>query len=208
MTDLFMVTLLEMKENLGIEDSMDDAVLERWLVGLQSRIEDHCRRKFARVVDQVETLNGGHPFLFLDRWPLESVASVHVSDAQEWDAGSLLDAASVRTDFIRGKMMYGTNPNGSLWPRGFQNIRVQYTGGFVAAGETVEAGQFEMDDSLRRAVMMQGEFEWRNRKVLGVGQMSAQGVSISAKPSVALSLKGKTFMPEVGTTLAPLRRIL
>lgn len=206
MSEPKIVTLEEMKAELGIEDARDDVVLQQWLVGLEARISNHCRRDFVRQEDGAEIINGGNTYLMLKRWPVESITSVHVSPDQEWDADSLLAADDYRIDYIRGKLVYGSG--GIPWPAGFQNIRVVYTGGFVPADETPGAGESAMPEELRRAVFMQAGFEWRNRQDLGKTQIGADGASVQFGAGVALALKGRTLMPEVRSTLQPLRRFV
>jgi hypothetical protein len=62
--------------------------------------------------------------------------------------------------------------------------------------------------NLRRAVLMQGAFEWRNRTTIGLGQVSQSGTTVAAGAQVALALKGQTLLPEVQTVLQPYRRLI
>ena len=53
---------------------------------------------------------------------------------------------------------------------------------------------------------MQANFEWRNRKTLGINQVSQSGASIQQGAQVSLALKQRTLLPEVETTLQPFVR--
>ena len=206
---LYINTLVEMKAGLGIDDSVDDAVLTAWLEGLEGRIDMFCRRILLQETSRVEIHNGGETSLFVMAWPLETVSEVVIDGDQDWDnANSVLDSDDYLVNHRRGSILYGRGS--SRWPEGALSIRVTYTGGLVAADGTAASSYVESSHlrSLKRAFMMQGEFEWRNRETLGITQISAGGVAKQVGAGVALALKGKTLLPEVEQTLAPLVRIL
>jgi hypothetical protein len=155
-------------------------------------------RTLLRGVDVEELFDGGGRTILLGRWPVETIASVHVDDDQEWDADSLLESTDYRLNKTRGRLVYGSD--GSVnWPDGVQNIRVVYTGGYVAAGSTAGTGQTAMPDAIRRAFRLQAGYEWRNRTHLGQQSVSAQGVNISLAPA--------KLLPEVEEILWGLRRL-
>ena len=206
---VYIVTLAEAKADLEIEDSVDDAVLTEWLEGLQGRLDGFCRRKFLYAENEEEIFDGGERFLYVDHFPIESIASIYIAADQDWTNGTLLDPddADYLYNVKRGKISYGTGSY--LWPTGWQSIRVTYTGGFVKSDGSACTGVDAAElDALRRAMFMQAGFEWRNRKILGVGQLSASGGSIQTTPGVALSLKGMTLLPEVEQTLLPFKRFV
>lgn len=188
---LYIVTLAEMKADLNITDTQDDAVLTRWLLGLQGRFEERCNRCLLRGEDIEEILDGGETYLFLSRFPVESVASVHVSAEQIWtDATKLLPTESILHK-SRGRLI---RPGSALWPEGEQNVRVVYTGGYVACDGVVAAGQTAMPDALRGLFFMQAGFEWRNRLELGKSGVSVQGQS--------MQIAEAKLLPEVKSGLA------
>jgi len=185
---LYVVTLAEMKANLGISDAQDDTVLTRWLEGLQDRIEQALGRELLRQVGAEEILDGGERFVYVKRWPVESGTTprVWLSTDQDWcDDNELdFDLQEFLVKWDRGKFSYGVgNYN---WPGGFQNVRIVYTGGFVAAGESAGAGQSVMPEGIRRGTFIQGEFEWRNREHLGQRSINAQGASVNLAPAQLL----------------------
>lgn len=195
---LHIVTLAEMKAELGLADTADDAVLTRWMEGLQGRFDEHCRRGLLRTADIEEIHNGGDTYLFLSRFPVESVASVHLSAAQDWSAANALESDAFLVNKQRGRLMLAGF--GNRWPEGEQNIRVSYTGGFVAAGSTPTAGQTAMPEALRRAFVLQLGFEWRNRANLGKTGVSGQGLTLDISPA--------KLLPEVEDALATFRRLV
>ena len=206
---LYINTIAEIKADLGIGDTTDDAVLTRWLEGLQGRIASHCGRAFLEESGRVEIFDGGYTSLLVHAWPIESVSGIVIAADQDWtDADSALDSDDYLVNYRRGAILYGRGT--SRWPGGRQLIRVTYTGGLVAADGTAASSYVETRhlQALKRAFMMQGEFEWRQRTTLGLSQISMAGASIQQGPQVTLALKGTTLVPEVQTTLHPLMRII
>lgn len=197
--DLYIITLDEAKRELEIPDGQDDQMLTDWLKGLQGRIDDHCQRKLLRAENVVEYFDGGERWLYLDRWPVESVANIYTDADQDWTADTLLESDDYRLHITRGRICYGTS--GTVkWPAGIQNIKVTYTGGYVACDDEVASGQYAMPAAVRGAMFMQAGFEWRNRDMLGKQSVSSQGVSVNLAPA--------KFLPIVRESLLPYRRII
>lgn len=196
---LYIVTLAEMKAELGLTDTTDDAVLTRWMNGLQDRFDSHLERTLLRAAD-VEEIHDGHgTWLFTKNFPVESVASVHISPDQTWDSSTLIDATQYVVNKPRGRLQLIGTGFGAFWPEGQQNIRVVYTGGYVACDGTPSATQTAMPEAIRRAFFLQLGFEWRNRTKLGVKSFGAQGVNVQVADA--------ELLPEVKQALAPFRRI-
>lgn len=189
-------TLSEIKANLGLTDTQDDALLATAITALEGRFDAHLNRALARSENVVEQLHGGAMSLWLKRFPLESVASIYVSADHEWIAANLLDVTDYTIVEEEGRIVYGYGIE--CWPAGVGNIRVTYTGGYVAAGTAPSAGQTALPEAIRGAFFMQFAFEWRNRSSLGATSVSAQGASINLAPAALL--------PEVKSVLAPFWR--
>ena len=205
---LYIVTLAEMKAELGVEDTNDDAVLTEWMEGIQGRFDEYCQRIFLYEADEEEIFDGDVTSLAVKRWPIDSAAdiSIYIDADQAWGSDTLLDSDDFRVNYRRGRIVYGTGT--SKWTAGFQNIKVVYSGGFVKSDGTAATGvEATQLDALRRAFFMQLGFEWRNRETLGITQISQSGAARQVGAGVALALKGKTLMPEVAETLRPFMRV-
>lgn len=206
--NLYIVSLAEMKDELELDadDAADDVVLTRWMEGLQGRFDDYCRRRFLWEENITELFHGGRTSLFVHQWPIESVATIHVDVDQEWGSDTLEDADDYRVEKDRGRIIIGRGVN--KWPEGFNNIRVVYTGGLIKGDGSLpdEARENEVM-SLRRAFFLQAGFEWRNRKQLGLAQVSGQGVTVQQGAQVSLALKGMTLMSEVESVLLQFKRM-
>ena len=204
---LYIVTLEEMKREVGLEDEEDDRTLTLWMEGLQERIDNFLNRTLLRAAAATEYHDGGERFIYTKHWPVESVASIDIARDKDWANGTTLDADA--TDYLvneaRGKISYGMGTN--LWPAGFQSIRTILAGGFVASEDTPGSGQTAMPGWARRSMVIQAGFEYRNKGDMGITQTNANGATKQIGAGVALSLKGKTLLGEVEQTLQPHRRI-
>lgn len=196
---LYIMSLANMKSVLGITDTADDALLTIWMEQLQGRFDEHCQRRFLYSASETEYFDGGTTSLFVRRWPIASIGSIIIDADQAWSADDAIDSMAYRVNHKRGSLLYGTA--GVPWPCAPQGIRVVYAGGFVKSDGTAAA---HVDDyelkALQRALLLQANFEWRNRKQLGLSQVSAQGNAINMAPCELLR--------EVKDCLVPFRRVL
>lgn len=196
---LFLATLQQCKLELGIKDLTDDALLLQWAEGLQAAFEQHLNRGLLYQAE-TEFFDGDSLALYVTRPPIGTLTSLHVSADQEWTADNLLDVADddYRVDYRLGRIIYGVG-GGTRWPAGIQNIRVAYTGGmFTAAGAVASSWVQQREvDAVKRAFLLQFGYDWRNRTVLGVEQLTAQGMTKKTPAD---------FLKNVKEILNPLRR--
>lgn len=193
---LYIATLPEIKAELGIKDAEDDSLLTSRAESMQGRIDDHLQRTLLRGADIEELFDGDCSWLLPKRFPIESIAHIYIDADCVFGADTEIDSDDYRINKQRGRIIYGTGSN--LWSSGFQNIKVVYTGGYVAAGTAVSTGQTAIPEGIRRAFLMQLTFEWRNKNTLGNQSVSAQGGSISLAPA--------KFLLEVDEALMPYKR--
>lgn len=194
---LYILTLDEMKDALGIKDADDDAQVTALIEGLQARADQECNRHFLYASGIEEFFDGGKQWLMVNRFPIASVASVHVDPDRQWTADTLLETTGYACNKQRGRIVYGIGEY--YWPNGFQHIRVVYSGGLVTDSGVVATGADSSElDSLKRALKMQGNFEWRNKQSLGVQSIGQQGMNVS--------LAKAELLPEVKAILNGLRR--
>lgn len=193
---LYIATLAELKSELGINDPEDDNEIIRKATALQGRFDDHLCRTLLRGASVEEILDGDCTWLLPKRYPIEAVAEIYIDTDGEFDADTEIDSDDFRVNKTLGRILYGRGS--TKWPAGFQNIKIVYSGGYVAAGETIGVGQTAMPETIRRAFFMQFAFEWRNKNTLGNQSVSAQGGSVSLAPA--------KFLPEVDDALFPYKR--
>lgn len=194
---LYIATLQELKADLGIVDPIDDALLTQKAELLQGRFDAFMQRTLLRGVDVVEYFDGGSTFLMLDRFPVESVSAVYVDASGSFASDTVLDSDEYVINRARGRLLYGFS-SGGKWPDGRQNIKVVYTGGYLAYAETPTGNQTAIESSIRGAFLMQFGFEWRNKSNLGNQSVSAQGGSVS--------LAAAELLPEVKDVLLNFKR--
>jgi hypothetical protein len=194
---LYICTLAEIKTYLEITDTTDDTLLTLIAEGVQGRFDRECNRTFLKG-DYTETFDGGAMWLLLDAYPVVSIASVSIGGTALASDGYTLNAK-------RGRLGYGDGD--SRWPEQMQSIDVAYTGGYVAAGDTPGTDETAMPEALRRALLLQVGFDYRNRKTMGIAQVSSGGVSMQQGSQPSLALKMQTLLPEVVSTLNTFRRM-
>jgi len=100
-----------------------------------------------------------------------SVAQVHESTDQDWDANSLTDPDSYVFDDRTGMLH---RKHGSLWSEGPQSVRVKWTGGFGTDLTHVPR-------DLRAACVRQVAFWWQRRNSIGVASQGVQGGSFTVE---------------------------
>jgi len=186
------LNLAELKAQLGIDDTVDDAMLTVWVDSLEGRFVQYLHRKIAREVGRVQYFSGDgvSDRIYLDLFPVEEITEVTIE-------GEATTNYSFRRE--RGILTYFSG-RGTAWPRGNDNVKVTWTGGYVPAGDAVGEGQTAMPKGLRRAMLYQATYEWRNRENLGLRQSGGDGSYQMQAPPVLLQ--------ETKESLGPFRRIL
>lgn len=188
---LYIATLAEAKADLEITDPQDDAALTRWMETLQGRFDAHLQRTLLRGVNVTEYFNGGGTRIWLERSPVESVASVHVDNDRAWGADTVkIENTDFKVDYSKGSISYGIL-GATEFADGSQNIRVIYTGGYAAGA---------VPEGIRGAFLIQLGYEWRNRRDLGRQGLSAQGANLTLAPA--------DLLPLVKNALASFKRFL
>ena len=197
---LYIVTLAEMKAELEMTDDVEDANLTLWMNGLQERFNNRMNRTLL-YGDKTEVIDGGMGRVYLHRYPVGSVASVHLSAAGIFDSTTLLaEGIDYRVITKRGEIIYGLYGD-DPWPEGVANIQVTYTGGYYACdAQSVPAG-FEMPEDIRLAFMMQFSSLWKNRGNLGVTSKGKDGSTVQYGAGVLLSLNKMTLLADVEVVL-------
>ncbi len=190
---MYICTLDEIKAQIGIDDTEEDAALTIWVDGLESRFERYLQRKLLRQVDREQYFSGrgDSRVVYLDLFPVESITEVTIEEQAHSGYGLIRN---------RGRLLYSDVLDGTSWPYGDDNIRVVWTGGYVAAGEVVGAGQHAMPDDIRRALILQVSYEWRHKEQIGLKSVGMDGTNISMAPA--------SLLMEVKDSLGPYRRIL
>ena len=193
--------LARVKTRASITSTKFDAMLTQIIDGLTALFERQTNRTLLRAEGIVALFDGGRAVIGpLKALPVEAITEIK-EDANPVDFGSVT-AMIDGTDFI-------ANPDGGLitrlprgvkWLAGIRNVRVTYTGGYVAAGAVPQVNQAAMPEDLQEAATMQAVHLWKYRDQLGVASISADGTSLGLPPAELLPavrqvLKGDRRFP-------------
>ena len=127
------------KQFLGIASNLttDDGLLSRLVTAVSSSIESYLNRTIGQA-SYTDTVNGnGRRALMLQNFPVTAVASVSVD-------GTVIPARSspLTTGFsFDDKFVY---LSGYSFCRGYQNVMVQYTAGYVATPFDLEQAAIDI----------------------------------------------------------------
>lgn len=115
--------LSDIKDYLGITGTEDDAWLQSTLDTVIDAVEQYCQRVFPLEADIVQTdFNAeGVSTVYLQRWPLVSIAEIEVTPIGG-TSGTVLDAARYRMDSKKGAVYLQSPQSG--------DIKATYEGGF------------------------------------------------------------------------------
>ncbi len=131
-TDL--TSLAKLKTYLGIGASEHDELLEALIDAASDAIEHYCGREFA-YGSRIEIRDGvGARTVVLKCRPVESVTSVHIDSAMEFDDGALLPESEYTFYPEEGLL---TRMAGVFSP-GVRNVKIVYVAGYEAIPPAVE----------------------------------------------------------------------
>ena len=187
--------LARVKTRASLTRTEFDVMLTQIIDGLTALFERLTNRTLLRAEGIVALFDGGRSVIgLLKALPIEAITEIK-EDANPVDftaVTALIDG----TDFI-------ANPDGGLithlptrvnWLTGIRNVRVTYTGGYVAAGSTPQVNQAAMPEDLQEAATMQAGHYFKHRDRLGITSISADGASLGLAPAELLPAVRKTLL--------------
>ncbi|MBM4286901.1 MAG: hypothetical protein FJ135_01915 [Deltaproteobacteria bacterium] len=163
-----LTSLAQVKALLETQETQWDGLVEELIAAVSARAAAYCNRDFERK-ERVEYHDGGGRYLYLKGLPVMEIASIHGSDAWEWDDGTLIPADHYQV-FGAGMVAYRFG----FWPYGSRALKVVYTGGY--APEAVP-------EDLEMAVRTQVAYDFRRRKDIGLESVSFPDGSIQKMAS-------------------------
>lgn len=200
MTDFF--TRAEFKEHVAIPTAV--TTHDAFIDSLAARITKSVDRELRRTIEQAaykEIHDGTGDYRIRVRYPpvARTPAPVaYISGEQKWDADHTVDAADYTFEVDSGLFMLkpsAVNPDlfpqdNPIWNKGIQNVRIDYTGGFLAAN---------FPDDLKLGAMIWAAAIFNKRRASGIASYSIGGISYTPSndpiPKDALALLGKYRMP-------------
>lgn len=187
--------LTDLRERLGLEDSVDDALLTRLLAAFTAHAEQACNRHFGRSATATFRFSGDQTEVIVDRYPIESITTIALREAGE-SSFTTQTGLSYRLDEAAGLISFVDGPPGTAR----DDARVTFIGGYVLPGGTVSTGQTALPKDIEHAALEQCAHWYRNRDRLGLNSVSGDG-SVSLPTNLHL-------LPSVEEILKPYRRLV
>ncbi len=128
-----LVTLEVARTFLGSPLS-DDEKVQRIITASSQAINKHCGR-LLKARDLIEIYDGDDTVeLFVDEYPINSIASIHQDSTRAFAAGSLVTA----TDYLIDKSLRIIFGIKVYWVTGLQTIQVTYNAGYATVPNDLE----------------------------------------------------------------------
>lgn len=185
-------------EALRASTKYDVALLALGL-GVAGQFEQYCNRKFARTVAATCTCSADRDHFYLDRAPVESVASVElkVDDATGWENQ---DSLIINTENESGRVYWAA----PLWDNNGQ-LRFTFTGGYwwdqtEETNDSLPSGATALPAELQLAWLLQCREVWANLDKLGI--------NIAEAKEKAFALSGVELIPAARAVLGNYRRFV
>lgn len=169
MTNL--VTLAEVKDYLSINSTNMDAKLSNLITYASQLVETYCSREFTAANVTYEYKNGGLPYVFVDKPPINSVWSVAEYDGTQYvpltnppTAGLANTVANSNSspgyswDSKTGKIYKGfvipTSPDSTVtpFPAYASGIQISYNGGYTTIPNDVKLCVLDTIKSLHKGL--------------------------------------------------------
>ncbi len=138
-----LVSLVQLKAHLGVQSSADDALLAALISQISRAICTYVNRPFIWPRAVVDTFDGnGRSRIQLRHWPVISVASVTINtfpvfaaEAGSGGSGWLIEPGDDAPPGAMQMLMLSRE----LFPRGLQNVNVNYRAGYQVTNEAQTA---------------------------------------------------------------------
>jgi len=169
--------------------------------GVARLFERHCNRRFERTADAIDIFTADRRSWTLQRFPVESIATIEQRDTVSggWVSLGAVDSILIGWDAGSGVVQFGT----VLGPY-TSNLRITYTGGLWFDTTEDATGVMPADatlliEDIKLAWLLQCQKAWQVMDPLGTG-MTKGGGDVQL---VGLSLAGLEVIPQVKQLLAP-----
>jgi hypothetical protein len=179
-------TLADVKLRRGLDNTDNDTLIERIILGVAAAFESYCRRPLLLTAAAVtEYYTGQGPYMQLARYPIAAITSIkEAADFNFTDAEALTADEDYR--IVRsGKSGILYSLLGS-WDPNPDAIQVVYKGGYCYAGATVGSGETALPDDLREAAIEQAVFLFQRKDDMGLVSLNYQGGSINKQVDMNL----------------------
>lgn len=176
-----------------------DAAVDALGLGVAGWCEQHCGRKFGRVVGDTAQFEGARLTFVLPRYPVEAVTAVEVRSGlgAAWEARPPADVVA-GLDETAGLLRFAAPPTAD-----YGVVRVTWTGGYwfdtsEDASGTLPAGAVALPADLQLAWLLCCQEVWNKKDKLGL--------SLSAAADVHVGIAKLELPTGIRQMLAPYRR--
>lgn len=168
------------KAGNDITGTSDDAAIGALLEQLSAAAEAAIGTALAKQArtERHRSPDGRH--IFVRAYPIDLVQPVTVKVFSDGTTRYTVEASLYRVDGERG-FIEAYSPG--AFPRtSWHSLEVAYTGGYAEESEGSEE-VVQVPEHLRRAIMQQATYEWRNRTTLGATNFSIGSASVGLSPA-------------------------
>jgi uncharacterized phiE125 gp8 family phage protein len=164
------VDITKIKTYLGISVSTHDTVLTNLMTAVCAFIENVCDRVFNETTYTEEIYSGGEKIIFLKKYPVSAVSKVEYKSGSNSNP-TWTEFTEDDYDLVDGRRLIragGWAPGvNTIWPSGYNNIRITYTAGYSSNPADLEQLIIELVAK-----------KFNQRKSDGIGSESAEGASL------------------------------
>jgi hypothetical protein len=151
-----------------------DTDIERIGKGVAGLIERHCNRTLERAAGTTYVTSADRSVLILNRYPVETVASIELREdlSAGWQSLGAVNSILTGADYEKGILHFGTIQSTYM-----AQLRVTFTGGYwfeeleptdIGYPTAQPAGSTALPDDVRLAWLLQCEHVWAQRDKLGL----------------------------------------
>jgi uncharacterized phiE125 gp8 family phage protein len=172
--DNALITLQELKDHIGIHNSVSaDAKLEGIINASSAMIASHTKRVLTTASYEQIFDGAGANKVILHQWPVTSIIAVYVDGDSVFDMNSLIPSDDYRLE--KDIMVsYITR----VFPRGYSNIRVDYTAGYGTVSPA-ETGDIPSDLKWACSELASWFYNSTSNRRIGVVSKGKLGESVS-----------------------------
>ena len=188
MSNLGLGNLISLKRRLLPADKLTSTTWDTLVTligkGVAAAFDRHCNRKFERDTAAVDTFTADRAHWLLNRFPVESIASITQQDDLTAGYVSLGAVASVAQNWQANT---GIIQFGGIMGTHLSQVRVTYSGGYwfetsEAENTTQPAGSTLLPEDVREAWMLQAKHAWSSLDKLGLDLARNPSDATSATP--------------------------
>ena len=183
-----LAVLSDLRTQLNISGTDEDARLTTALNTATAMLEQHCRRRLEYVAaDQTETYDGGDGTIYLLRWPVTTIVSVKEDlDGDFASVDALVSGTDYRLIADRGRLL--RLPSGLAWLCGDRSVQVIYRGGWADPNSAAPSGTSHPPQHVQSACLLQAAECYKRRSDPGykAAEGAAGGIQFGYSPDMKL----------------------